>query len=443
MNPSIPLLRSAPHRHTVLKGAGIILLAALSIAAAGKGSPVADITIYGRPMLVVSSAVAGPRAGAEDSYPRVFDLTITISNIGSITASHVVGTVPDNVYVGTESGSSLFGYTYIYPGKSVTATLHMLLDHADPGGRVQPVLHFEYYSHDEEEDTDAKYTGDEPVRLSFGDPGWNQPVLLVEQLTTDPAVPAPGDSCRLTVKLSNISAGTAEQVLVRLGGADGPKPFATVGAGNVGHIPRIPPHEKATVEFSLIVEGDTAAGLYPVPVTLAFRNMLGEELSDTQTVYLKVQTRPALQAGLLGEMPAPLLAGEPFELPVEVINIGRQTVNAGTIELTSADLTLTNASLYAGPLDGSTSTSLVATAVAEQAGQAEVVLIVHYLDDFNQPQTWTHTFQLTIEDNAVATEASAGPEEETDILGKIWKGLPGLSGIRRVDENPRSAPAYL
>jgi hypothetical protein len=429
MNPTIPPFRSAPHRRTVLKGAGIILLAALSIAAAGKGAPFADITIYGRPMLVVSSAVAGPRAGAEDSYPRVFDLTITVSNIGSITASHVVGTVPANEYVGTESGSSLFGYTYIYPGKSAVTTLHMLLDHADPGGRVQPVIHFEYYSHDEEEDTDTKYTGDEPVRLSFGEPGWNQPVLLIEELTTDPAIPAPGDSCRLTAKISNISAGAAEQVLVRLGGADGPKPFATVGTGNVGHIPRIPPHEKATVEFSLIVEGDTAAGLYPVPVTLTFRNMLGEELSDTQTVYLKVQNKPALQAGLIGELPAPLLAGEPFELPVEVINIGRQQVNVGMIELTSNDLTITNGSLYAGPLDGSTSTSLMATAVAEQAGLAEAVLSVHYLDDFNQPQTWTHTFQLTIEKSAAAAVPSADAEGDSNILGKIWKAILAFLGF--------------
>jgi hypothetical protein len=429
MNPTASPRRPLPHGRTIPKRAGIILLTALGIAAAGKGSPVADITIYGRPMLVVSSAVAGPRPGAESAFPRVFDLTLTVSNIGSITASHVIGTVPDNPYVGAESGSLLFGYTYIYPGKSVTATLHMLLDHADPGGRVQPVIHFEYYSHNEEEDTDAKYTGDEPVRLTFGEPGWNQPTLLVAELTTVPAIPAPGDSCKLTVKIANISTGTAEQVLIRLGGEDGPKPFATVGAGNVGHIPRIPPHETASAVFSLVVEGDAAAGLYPVPVSLTFRNMLGEELSDTQTVYLKVQGKPALQAGLIGDLPSPLRTGEPFELPVEVINIGRQSVNVGTIELMSDDLMLTNASLYAGPLDESTSTSLVANAVAEQAGPAEVTLMVHYLDDFNQPQTWTHTFQLTIEESAIAGSTPADTGDSPGFFESIWKAILAFLGF--------------
>ncbi|MBN2084152.1 MAG: hypothetical protein JW748_02940 [Anaerolineales bacterium] len=428
MNPTANLHRSAPRRRTALKAAGIIVLALLVIAA-GKGGPMADITIYGRPALIVSSAVVSPRPGEEAAYPRVFDLTLTVSNTGSVTASHVVGTVPANEYVGTETGSALFGYSYIYPGKSEVTTLHMLLDHADPGGRVQPVIHFEYYSYDEEEDISLKYTGDEPVRLSFGEPGWNQPTLLLEELTTVPETPAPGDACILTVKLANISSGAAEQVLVRLGGADGPKPFATIGAGNVGHIPRIPAHKTAAVDFSLVVEGDTAAGLYPVPVSLTFRNVLGEELTDTQTVYLKVQNKPALQAGWIGELPAPLRTGEPFEITVEVINIGRQSVNVGTIELTSGELTLTNASIYAGPLDESTSTSIIANAVAEKAGPAEVVLTVHYLDEFNQPQTWTHTFQLTVEESAIAAESPADTGENPNFFESIWKAFLAFLGF--------------
>ncbi len=231
------------------------------------------------------------------------------------------------------------------------------------------------------------------------------------------------------MKISNISTGTAEQVLIRLGGEEGPKPFATVGTGNVGHIVRIPPHEKAKVEFSLVVEGDTAAGLYPVPVSLTFRNMLGEELSDTQTVYLKVQVKPALQAGLIGDLPSPIRTGEPFELPVEVINIGRQSVNVSTIEMSSAELTLTNASIYAGPLDASTSTSLVANAVADKAGPAEVTLTVHYLDDFNQPQTWTHTFPLTIEESAVAAAPPAGTGESPNFFESLWKAILAFLGF--------------
>jgi hypothetical protein len=423
MNPSPCTLPSK--RRPFLRGVILILLATLGIAAS-EGP--ADITIYGRPMLTVSSAVVGPQAGKETSYPRLFDLTITVSNIGSITANHVLATVPDNEYVGAESGSAIFGFTFIYPGKSKTATLHMLLDAADPAGRVQPVIHFEYYSYDEEEDTTAKYTGDEPVRITFGETGWNHPALVIDSLSTDPEAPGPGDTFRLRIELSNISAGDAEQVLVRLGGTEGPKPFATLGVGNVGYIARIAARQTAVAEFPLVVDGAAAAGIYPIPVSLSFRNIIGEDLSDTQVVYLKVQNRPALQAGLIGELPSPILVGEPFDLSVEVINIGRQPINTNTIELTSSNLTLANASIYAGPLDESTSASLSATATAGKSGPADVLLTVHYLDEFNQPQTWTHTFQLTVEESSAAAEASEA-QNSPSIWEQIWNAILAFLGF--------------
>jgi hypothetical protein len=411
------------------KAAAWILCGAMTLAAAGNPAPAGDVTIYGRPMLTVSAAVVEPRPGMESAYPRVFDVQLTVANIGSITASHVVGTVPANEYVGTENGSGIFGFTYIYPGKSATTTLHLQLDKVDPGGRVQPVVHFEYYEHNEEDDVDLKFTGDEPVRLNFGNPGWDRPVLLIESAATDPVVPAPGDSCVLKIKVANLSAGDAQQVLIRLGGDEGPKPFATVGSGNIGHIDRIRAGKTAEASFPLVVDGAAAAGLYPIPVTLAYQNVLGEDLSDNPVVYLKVQNRPALQADLTGELPAPILVGQSFDFPVEVINIGRQSVNVGTIELTSDRLTLTNNSIYAGPLDESTSTSLVATAVADAAGPAEVTLTVHYLDEFNQPQTWTRTFPLTVSENP-APAADAGPApEDSSVLEKIWQAIRAFLGF--------------
>jgi hypothetical protein len=412
-------------RGFLIRCACIALTAVFGIAAAG--SP--DITIYGRPMLVITSAVVGPQPGREAGFPRVFDLKLTVSNIGSIVASHVVGTLPANEYVGAETGNSVFGFTYLYAGTSQDTTLHLMLDGADANGRVQPVIHFEYYTYDEEEDVTIKYTGDEPVRLSFGEQGWNRPALLIESLTADPAVPSAGDECTMTLKLSNISAGDANQVMIRLGGTEGPTPFATVGTSNVAHIDRIPARQTAETEFALVVDGDAASGLHPIQVELSYRNVLGEDLTDTQVVYLRVQTRPALQAGLIDGIPSPILAGESFELPVEVFNIGRQSINVGTIELTSGELTITGGSVYSGPLDGSTSTSLVATATAEKSGPADVLLTVHYLDEFNQPQTWTNTFTLTVEESSTPAADPAAGQDSPSFWESIWQAILGFLGL--------------
>jgi hypothetical protein len=407
----------------------LALAAILGIAASGNPGSGADITVYGRPMLVVSSAAVTPRPGMEDSFPRVFDLKLTVSNIGSIVATHVLATLPENQYVSAENGSAFFGFNFIYAGQSADTVLHMILDSADSGGRVQPVFHFEYYEYNEDDDTIIKYTGDEPVPLSFGDQGWNRPVLLISSITAVPKAPAPGESCLVTVRLSNISAGDARQVLLRLGGADGPKPFALTSSGNVGFAGLVRARQAADIVFPLIVDGSSAAGAYPIQVSLAYQNVLGEDLTDGQVVYLNVRTQPNLEADIIGDLPSPLLVGDSFDLPVEVVNIGRQSLNVSTIELTSDDLTLANASLYSGPLDGSTSASLSATATAEKAGPARVTFVVHYLDEFNQPQTWTRAFDLQIQDQPSLVPGTAGGEDKPSILESIWKAILAFLGF--------------
>jgi hypothetical protein len=80
-------------------------------------------------------------------------------------------------------------------------------------------------------------------------------------------------------------------------------------------------------------------------------------------------------------------------------------------------------------LDGSTSTSLVAEATAEQAGEAEVTLTVNYLDEFNQPQQWTHTFQLTIAEPSAPAAEAAGGEESSSIWESIWQAILAFLGF--------------
>lgn len=427
---TFPLSPRVPWRRSATTGALCLLALSFSIAAAGKPASGPGITIYGRPMLVVSSAAVMPRPGMENRYPRVFDLKLAVSNIGSIVATHILATLPPDEYVSAENGSAVFGFNYIYAGSSAETTLHMVLDRADPAGRVQPVFHFEYYEYNEKDDTTIKYTSDEPVPLSFGDPGWNHPALIISSAVTAPANPAPGKSCILTIRLSNVSTGIARNVFVRLGGTDGPKPFATIGGSNVGYTEQVPAQQTAEVTFPLIVDGETVPGAYPIQVSLSYQNVLGEDSTDNQVVYLKVRTQPNLQADLIDPLPEILLVGQSFDLPVEVINIGRQSLNVSTVELTSDDLTLTSASIYSGPLDGGTSTSLSATAVAEKAGPARVTVVVHYLDEFNQPQTWTRAFNLSIQEQpSPASQAADNGGKSTSILEAIWKAILAFLGF--------------
>jgi len=117
-----------------------------------------------------------------------------------------------------------------------------------------------------------------------------------------------------------------------------------------------------------------------------------------------------------------------------VTNIGRTLVNASMLEVTSQQLEISAGSLYLGPLDGGTSGSLEATAVAQASGTAEVLVTVHYLDDFDQPQVVTQTLTVEVEE---PPEAPPGAEqadqdqeqEEEGFWEKVLRFLRGLLGL--------------
>jgi hypothetical protein len=408
-----------------------LLLAAaaiLNLAAAAPPAPAADITVFGRPMLAIASAEVLPTPGKESLFPRTFDMKLTVANIGSISASHILMTLPANAYVSLADGSPSFGLNWIGAGESKELTLHMLLDSAEPDGRVQPVFHFEYYKFSEDEN--LFYTSDEPVRLSFGPQGWNQPVLLVSSCSTTPENPAPGESFTLNMQIANIGVGEARQILVRLGGTDGPAPFSMVGTGNIGSADRVAGLQNVSLKFPLLAGGEAAPGVYPIPVEVDYQNLLGETRTENEVIYLRIRTAPVLQADLITPPPETLLVGQSFDLPFEVINLGRQSMNVGTIELVSDDLTIANGSLYSGPLDPGTSASLPATATAGKAGSATATLVVHYLDEYNRPQTWTQTFTFQIEDAPpAAAQPSATPVQDSGFLDGLWRAIVAFLGF--------------
>jgi hypothetical protein len=165
-------------------------------------------------------------------------------------------------------------------------------------------------------------------------------------------------------------------------------------------------------------------------VALAFDDARGTRRSDSQLVSLLVRRRPHLQIGFYRPVEVATV-DVPVELPVEVTNIGRTLVNVSTLEVTSAQLEIQDGSLYLGPLDGGTSGSLEAMAVAHEGGTAEVLVTVHYLDDFEQPQVVTKTLTVEVEEPVVSPD-SAGEEAEEqekgfwDTVLRVLRGLVGL-----------------
>lgn len=377
----------------------------------------------GRPQLVVESAQSDPSVlGPGDR----FTLTLRIANRGERTATRVaVGPASTDLVVPAE-GSNLAALDRIAPGNSVTVTLPLVVGKVTQGGRVGLELALTYG-----DSSGGSYADRQSVGLEVSASLADRPQLLIAAARTDPSIVAPGDLFTLTLEVRNVGGGDAYRLLLTLGGEGGKElgPFAPREAGNVVFVSRIRAGESTVIQIPLVIDGAAEAKAYGIPVLLAYEDGRGTARSDLQRISLIAQRRPILQIDFYQPVTG-VMVGIPFPLPVEVINLGRASVNINTMELESEQLEIQNGSLYVGPLDGGTSASLEATAIAQEPGTAEVVVKVRYLDDFNRLQVVTHT--LTVEVQAPpepVQQEPARPEERRGFWDTILRFLRGLLGL--------------
>lgn len=196
--------------------------------------------------------------------------------------------------------------------------------------------------------------------------------------------------------------------MARFGGEEGLKPFIPLGGSNVLAGPDIAPGETITLSQRLMLESSASGGTYPLNISLSYENTLGEAETEAELIGVLAITRPQLQIGLSKPVSDGLSVGQTFDIPVEIINVGRQRVDVNTVEIVSADLTLTKSALYVGPLDPSISGALTARATATRAGLATARVIIHYRDELNQMRTVEK--ELTFE---IQASADLAPETET------------------------------
>ena len=353
-----------------------------------------------------------------------FDVRITVRNVGARKATDVTASLKLNDTLSPAEGSGTTRLGDLNADATAAFNLTLVLNQASASGRVLQTLALDYADSD-----NRRYTSEETVGLDLGATEGRKPQLIITQSVSEPAWPAPGEQFSLTLHVANVGAGEARRVVLRLGEeATSLKPFAPLGGSDVRFINALAAGESATISQTLIVDGAAAGGTYPLKLSLTYENATGEAQTESEIISLLVLLQPQLQIGFSEPLPNDLRAGEEFELPVEVVNIGRQRLNASTVEVTSEALELQEASLYVGPLDAGTSGSLVARAVAPEAGEATFTVVVHYLDDFNREQTVTRSLTVTITE-AAAPEPEAAQSEERSWGERLWQALLGFFGL--------------
>jgi len=379
---------------------------------------------HGRPQLVIEAAQTEPAIlGPGDT----FSLTLCLANRGDRTATDVLISAASGDLAAPAGGSNVVAVAPVGLNRTVTVTLPLVLSEVTQAGRLNLEIALDYSDYD-----GGSYAARQSVGLEVSTAMTDRPQLIIAGYRTTPKTLAPGDTFTLTLEVSNVGGGEARRLTLTLGdeGGSGMDPFAPFHSSNVKFVPYLAAEDTVEVTQQLVVDGGADSGAYSLPVALAFDDARDTRHSDSQLISLLVRRRPHLQIGFYRPVEVATV-GVPFELPVEVTNIGRTLVNVSTLEVTSMQLEIQDGSLYLGPLDGGTSGSLEATATAQAGGTADVLVTVHYLDDFEQPQVVTKTLTVEVE-NPAEVSAEAGEEAQEQGEGfwdKVLRLLRGLLGL--------------
>ncbi|HEY5572822.1 MAG TPA: IPT/TIG domain-containing protein [Anaerolineales bacterium] len=380
---------------------------------------------YYQPELVIQSVETDPDAIHSKG---TFTLRLDLINRGDYTATNVRLTLASAEIAIPKEGSNLVVLDKLDPDQVETVQLSLVLSEAAPAGYNSLPITVQYSDYYQRE-----YISEQSIGLNVSDSASGQPLVLLSSYETQPEALSPGEAFILRLQLSNVGDNSARQLLVTLGGNEGndTRPFAILGSGNVRFIQALDAGDNIDLEMRVMLAGSAESGVYNLPVSLEYESEeSAERLVESQILNLLVSRRPNLRIDYYLK-PETGQVGQPLELPIEVVNIGRELVNVSTIQVSGEGLKVEDGEAFIGALDAGTSGSLDAGVVPERSGTLSAIVTVNYLDDFNQPQTITQPLSVQVTQPEPTPQ---GPDAGSDESGsglwprilRFFRGLIGL-----------------
>jgi hypothetical protein len=337
-----------------------------------------------------------------------FSLTLVLANRGSRTAINLM-THADSTTAIPAEGGSVVSTDVVRIDDVVTVTLPLLLKPVKEGGRQGLTVLFEYGDH-----SGGSYSDQQTVGIDIDTSLANRPQLLLETYRTDPPSISPGDSFTLTLELANVGGGDAQRITLALGGEEGENlgAFVPIEGSNVSFVSSVGAGETEAITVRLMAAGNAETRAHNLPVALAYDTGTGAREKDTQRVSLIVFRRPQFKVSFYRPVEGSAMVGQPFALPIEVVNAGTARFNVPTLEAAGEGLEfMGETSTYVGNLDPGGSWTLDTMAMPLAAGPLEVVVNVHYVNDLNQTQIYSETLTVEVMDMPESEEpgGESGP----------------------------------
>lgn len=419
---------------------------------------------YERPVIVVDTySLSQDTISPGDS----FTLYVTLYNAGQKYATNAVATFTPGDLMPRESGGviavgeiapgnhSAFGQPFLLNSDvwaSVTS-INMLVTYTDETG----IMYSETFTI-----TLPVFHSYSPIKTPTPTPTQSptasiKPQLVITGYTTDITPLQPGVQFNLSINIQNMGNSTAKRVTMIVGGGSGSSSvdggtqqpggisgasgeftnFAPIGSSNIQSLGDFSPGNSSDVNQSLIVNVNTTPGAYPLKISFVYIDDQNHVLIDDQVITLLIYRLPLLDISFYQEVTT-LYMGQPNMLPLQVVNLGRNSIVLGNMRVNGQVGQFSNNTILVGTLDPGGYFTLDATYTPDLPGPTDLIVSIDYTNDFNQPQVITKTLSVNVFEQPVIEPSTDGsqnggidvspPAPET-FLQKVWRFILGIIGL--------------
>lgn len=298
----------------------------------------------------------------------------------------------------------------------------------------------------------------------------NKPQLVVTNYKTDVDLLQPGTSFGLSLDVRNMGNSDANAVTMVLGGgvtpsgsgSGTPQPggvsgsggdltvFAPLNSSNLVYIGNLKKDATTSLSQKLIVNVTAQPGVYTLKISFVYTDEKGNQVVDDQVITLLVYSLPQVDVNFYRD-PGVFTAGTMNVLPIQVTNLGKKASVLGNMKVTAEGAEVTNNVSLVGSLDPGGYYTLDANIFPANEGSLDVVVIINYTDDFNQPRTVEKKIKIDVvaasvmpaggvtlgpDGKPVTTmPVETAPETFWQKIGRFFKGLFGLDSSQPKGES--------
>jgi hypothetical protein len=424
-----------------------------------------------RPQLVVKHSE--PAGSSSIQYGQNFDLSVTLKNSGETTAFNIQAVFTPGDLIPRNNGGVVDAGN-IAAGGDKTFKQPMTAEDTLWGQQFAMTTMTLTY----EDEQGNPYTDTFNISIPVTAPvsysstatptAISRPQLVITDYITSVTPLEPGVQFTLQLTVTNSGTSAARQVVMiagggssSSGGGETPVPggisggsgsfstFAPVGGSNVQTLGDVPQATELQAEQQLIVNVTVAPGAYPFPISFSYVDDKGNPYTDDQVITLLVYNLPNLDISFYRD-PDPITAGQPNQLPLQVVNLGKSLVVLGNLRVTAASGAIENGQALVGPLDAGGYFTLDSTLMPDSPGSLELTVSVDYTDDFNEPRTILQELTVEVQEGFIEPVGpdsgkdgeipiDSAPETFWQKVGRFFAGLLGLDSAPE-STTPEGAP---